>query len=1166
MVWAAIPVEAMLPTVTTRYALIAGLLAVLLAQPGHGADLAVGRMAFWVPVAEQANFASLHERVAAPLLVQHGFISADQPPRPTPDTIVSYLYTFATPAALAAARDSLWRDARWTVALTDLSRQIGTPGDSVRCELAPYIFPAGPGLVHAAGSGRRDGLWVHYDVSDNLPATGAAALQSEEGEGLWFAALFGRGLVHYDGETYTQYTTADGLLDDILRAVFRDREDRLWLGTETGLCLLADGAFTSFTAADGLPDGRIVAIQQPPDGTLWIGGPGGLSLYDGQQFRRSEGELRGLGVSDLLADRAGGVWVATVDTSSPWGEAPVYRFRSGEATLFGESTGLGPARVNTFFEDSAGRVWLGQTGSATRLDGHRAVTLTRSDGLAPGAVSAIAEDDDGNVWFGSHHSGLSRWDGDRVINLGVAEGLPNNQVLDIAAGENGALWIGTMAGGLSRHDGVRICHLSVADGLPAQYVFASLEDRDGTLWFGTAWGLARYDSAGFVTYQTQDGLAHNRVWDLGQDDAGTIWVLHDGQAEMTRISGRTFETVPVDGGGKRSGIYGQDAMAAGADNDVWKAAGSVLTRRQGERLRPWSLDGLPVGAHVTSLATDRSGQLWLGAGSDGVWRSHGSSAVRVDTVRALRSASVSYVGEDRRGRLWAGYASGQVAVVSGGEPAVYTPDSGTRIGMVRTLIEDRRGHLWIGTWGTGVVRFDGLVFQYLSLRNGLINNGVQDIVEDRHGDLWICTDGGITRYRPSTIAPSIRLDGVVADRRYEPGEEVSISSSQDLLTIEYRGLSALTPRSELAYVYRLVGRDEAWQVTRQTSVSYGDLPIGEYAFEVKAVDSDLNYSQPAAVRLVVTPAYGQLALVLGLALSFVGLAVAASYGVRRRRERDEARVELVKERRQRIEVQPHHIDAWTVDDFAGSSPALHRVLAQIRDLQRSDDRILITGETGTGKELAARAVHAGSGRGAGPFVPVRCAGLPADVTSLDQRTVALSELFGHRRGAFPGADADRDGLVQQATGGTLFLDEVGVLPLPLQAHLLRVLSQGQVQRTGSTDVEPLDLRVVAATSEDLEMQTEIGAFSRELYVYLTDHTLAIPPLRERLEDLGPLARQLIDGIAGELQVDGVDLSDEAIQSLRRARLPGNARELRALLERAMRRRGGGTLRPEDLES
>ncbi|MBT6147196.1 MAG: sigma-54-dependent Fis family transcriptional regulator, partial [Gemmatimonadetes bacterium] len=226
--------------------------------------------------------------------------------------------------------------------------------------------------------------------------------------------------------------------------------------------------------------------------------------------------------------------------------------------------------------------------------------------------------------------------------------------------------------------------------------------------------------------------------------------------------------------------------------------------------------------------------------------------------------------------------------------------------------------------------------------------------------------------------------------------------------------------------------------------------------------------------------------------------------------------------------------------------------------------VLVTGEAGTGKELIARAIHSGSSRRDAPFVPVRCAGLPKQVESLTERTQALSLLFGHTRGAFAGAEADRKGLVQQAHGGTLFFDEVGLLPLPLQTHLLRVLTTGQVRSTGATQEEPLDVRVMAATSEDLELQVQVGVSHAGLYDYLAVHRITVAPLRQRIEDIAPLAQQIIGEVAARLGLPVQALGPEVLATLQNHRFPGNERELRRRIEQALATTGGRALVASDL--
>jgi transcriptional regulator with GAF, ATPase, and Fis domain len=204
--------------------------------------------------------------------------------------------------------------------------------------------------------------------------------------------------------------------------------------------------------------------------------------------------------------------------------------------------------------------------------------------------------------------------------------------------------------------------------------------------------------------------------------------------------------------------------------------------------------------------------------------------------------------------------------------------------------------------------------------------------------------------------------------------------------------------------------------------------------------------------------------------------------------------------------------------------------------------VLIIGETGTGKELVARAIHRNSRRSQKPLVAVNCAAFT--------ETLLESELFGHERGAFTGADRARQGLFEAANGGTLFLDEAGEMSAPAQAKLLRVLVDGQVFRIGSTQPRTVDVRVLAATHRNLEERVQQGSFRQDLYYRLAVVPILIPPLRERREDIAGLCAVLSGQIAKELKVVPKPISAEALRKLTAYDFPGNIRELRNLLERA----------------
>jgi DNA-binding NtrC family response regulator len=242
-------------------------------------------------------------------------------------------------------------------------------------------------------------------------------------------------------------------------------------------------------------------------------------------------------------------------------------------------------------------------------------------------------------------------------------------------------------------------------------------------------------------------------------------------------------------------------------------------------------------------------------------------------------------------------------------------------------------------------------------------------------------------------------------------------------------------------------------------------------------------------------------------------------------------------------------ERWGVDGFVGRSRTLSAILADIRRLQNfSSVNVLITGESGTGKELVARAVHFGSARARQPFIAVNCVAVPEDL--------AESMFFGHVRGAFTGATMDRKGFFELADGGTLFLDEIGDMPVTLQAKLLRVLEDGKIMPLGSTREKKVDVRIVAATNADLHRQIAGGSFRQDLYFRLAQFSVEVPPLRERREDIPLLARHFLRLFAQEMKVPMPLIEPEALAALSACNFPGNVRELKNIIERAMIESGG----------
>jgi DNA-binding NtrC family response regulator len=358
---------------------------------------------------------------------------------------------------------------------------------------------------------------------------------------------------------------------------------------------------------------------------------------------------------------------------------------------------------------------------------------------------------------------------------------------------------------------------------------------------------------------------------------------------------------------------------------------------------------------------------------------------------------------------------------------------------------------------------------------------------------------------------------------------------------------------------------EGWQVTGVASGKDAREALEADEFDVLLTDLVMDeidglmllraaQAAPARPRVLLMTAFGSLEtaieamregafdyLTKPFRLSQVTVAVRRALDDRRLREEN---------RRLRDHVER----LYGSETLIGTSRAMRAVIEQIRAVASSDAGILLLGESGTGKEVVARAIHWNSGRRDSAFVPVNCAAIPEPLLE--------SELFGHVRGAFTGADRSRPGLFANANGGTLFLDEIADMPLGLQVKLLRVLQGKAVRPVGGTEEVRLDLRVIAATNRDLAVEVREGRFREDLYYRLAVIPIRLPSLRERTEDIPLLARHFLDRATLNRRIEG--FTDDALEKLAAHRWPGNVRELENVIERAATLASGPRITAADL--
>ena len=766
-----------------------------------------------------------------------------------------------------------------------LSRQVEV-GAGGTVELSLEVRPtggvlvlAGPGTETKAGAGDRQGAWHSFGTTDGLQGGLVRGIVPDRSGMLWFGTQ--DGLHRFDGQFFTQYTTRDGLVGNEVTALFLDDHGDLWIGTSGGLSRFDGETYTQYTTRDGLIDNEVLAIAATASGDLWIGTNGGLSRFEDGRFVNYT-VADGLGnnsVWALAADPGGDLWIGTRGGG-------LGRFDGAEFTHYTTADGLSGNYARALLVDGRQNLWIGTEGGLSRRDGDGFANFTAADGLVYGAVNALQEDLRGNLWISDceqlYTPGLTvnckpnRFDGRRFT---AWDDLGDEMIFSLQADREGNVWAGT-TNKLARFDAADFLHLTVADGLASNTVNALLEDRHGALWIGTEGGLNRYGGKELETFTTAQGLTDDTINHMLEDREGDLWIATEGG--LNRYDGSAFESFTAAQGLPQSHFV---KLLEDREGDLWMASiGGGLIRYDGTSFTAMTVeDGLPNDT-VHSLAEDWQGDLWVSTWDSGVMRYDGHGFTQYTTRDGLGHRYVVSLLVDRRGDLWLGTLGGGVSRFDGERFTNFADGYGASFDNVFDITDGSSGILWLAT-SSGVSRYDGAVFQNLLERDGLAGNATTAVIESRDGSFWIATHNqGITRYRPSVSPPPVRIIDVITERRHGPVSSIALPSTQPLVTFEFRAISFRTRPEAVLYRYRLVGHDEAWRITRQGRVEYQDLPVGQYAFEVVAIDRDLVYSaEPARVAVEVHPPYADIALWSALGVALLAGAFLLSQVVRRNR-------------------------------------------------------------------------------------------------------------------------------------------------------------------------------------------------------------------------------------------------------------------------------------------
>ncbi len=1022
-------------------------------------------------------------------------------------------------------------------------------------------FPT-PAEVSAIGESRDGSLWIGTSAGSLRLRNGRIEKDPYRGPRLdatdgsfWFndhgvAARIRNGVLQrYDAIVLDRYPLG---AFPIFPRIAEDRHG-IWIHAQTGVFRISQGVSTQIARP-----GEVLAMSIDAKGEIALLTPRGVS-------RIVDGRIEAVGIIEnalhddlysMIVDREQNVWIGTATMG-------LQRLKRARITSYAEAEGLTDPSVVAITTDGAGGLWLGRRQLYRLHDG----TITTA--VPDMAVRTLFTDPDGSLWVG--YDGVMH-----IINGSIRASYPDlGKVRALLRDRNGTLWAGTFGStaGLYRlEEGT--WRKYEANGITGADVNSIFESRGGALWIGTNLGLTKIDRKTSRHYTTKDGLSHNLVRVIYEDADGALWIGTYGGG-LNRLKDGVIRSVT-----REAGLFDNVVSSILEDNrgNLWMSCNRGIFR---------------VSRGDLNAVLDR------GSGS--------VHSIAYGTSDGMNAAECNGGGQpagwkDDQGKLWFPTIDGVVSVdpvpLNQVPPPVIIEDvriDGARLDpQSEVIIPPGHSDLEIHYTALNLTAPERTRFRY------------RLIGYDRK---WIEADerrvAYYTNVRPGTyrfIVTACNDDGV-----WSPGGATLKLQWQPRFfqTLWFLALGVLLVAVLALAAYFL----RVKHLVRRTRIL--ETKVAERTAEVVGINEMLRRSHDDMLSILnqwqtavlTTDADGRVVFLNHAAEHLVGRELSTERVLRWHdmlsmedsdRKQLTALIETPSERRHAATVQLHGPDGARIwveaeveddprmagrqmfflydmteiydlrsllgekakfHDLVGQSTAMALVYQQIRDLSGVDTAVLVRGETGTGKELVARAIHNTSARRSKPFIAINCGGLTESLLG--------SQLFGHKRGAFTGAIADQKGVFEAAHGGTLFLDEIGDIPLNMQASLLRVLQEKEITRLGETRPQKVDVRLIAATHRDLDQEVAAGRFRQDLLYRVRVVEIRLPPLRERPEDLPLLVTWFLGELHRERDEPVPEVSREAMRALMAHSWPGNVRELRGAIEAALVRRRGLILQADD---
>lgn len=1040
--------------------------------------------------------------------------------------------------------------------------------------------------------------FTHYTRDRGIPGNQVYVIKQDSKGYMWFATS--SGLIKYNGKDYKTYNTNDGLMLDTPFDITEDKDGCLWIGYDRGVSRLKDGEVKNFVLKES--EDRF-GVYGDSYGRTWIFS----KVFRGDVFYFKDDSLHNFSleynfknqaINNITEDREGGIFFL-----GRGGKLFKFFANKIDEIILDELTKAGVRY--SFFDSENNFILCGNRGIGV-IDARSLNMEGKIRWISNIPVNFGLQSKKNTYWFGSSTRGLLRLkqimkknNDTELISITEENGLLSNDVYFLCEDNEGVIWIGYQARGVSKLPSMMFNYYGKREGFTSDAILSVLR-LDDYLVCTSEKGVFKFSESRFEKIDVNgkfanrgfySSLATNSGETLIGSDPGLFKVTGDLEIEKIGLNDRVVRTIISDHTGKlwigtHRGLFSmqKDNTFTKYDFGVGDKSISVLLQVDEKDIYLGTDKGLYIvrnltvntsntdieypninkqllSKYINDLTIDEEGNLLI-ATRKGLYISRKDKSIL--NIERLKNIDVLDIHIDRNKRVWAGTNTGLFLLVKG-------KDSYNVLAQYR--------------------KEDGLVVDEFTLNN--------TIYEDESGKIYFGSFGGLIVFepeeeisiieKPKAYIANVQINDSIYT--FKAANEIELVYTQNKLSFIIDGLSYYN-EDAVRFEYYMEPIEKEWSnVSYNPVISYGYLEPNDYTFYVRAVNQFGIMSDPQSISFSIAAPFWRQTWFVGLAIV---LLVAAGYQVNRVRrnqirkrnlvlqriveektkdlkdskgkieeqytellevqeelvekrelEKAHSEIQLLKERlaKENIYLRERHGSFQAISSIIGRSDAIQEVRTKVAEIAVNDSTVLLTGETGVGKNLIAEAIHGLSKRKERALITVNCAAIPD--------TLVESELFGHEKGSFTGANERREGKFEVADGSTIFLDEIGDMPLAVQAKVLNVFQSRTFTRVGGNEQISTDVRIIAATNHDLGLLVKEGKFRQDLYYRINVYSINIPSLRERQEDIEPIAKYFIDKYAEKLNKKISAVTKSALNVLLKYDYPGNIRELENIIHRAV---------------